>query len=110
MLRAEVKHDIFDDNISIKIDKEDVNSICYDFDLFVHDLIELLDGEQVQRLSDVVLFKIPDIKRVYGICKDEYLRLVFTFNVQLHAFTMEEFETIQKMIEAIGDMNVDFVC
>ena len=34
MLYAEVKHDIFGNNIVMQIDQEDVNTICYDFDLF----------------------------------------------------------------------------
>lgn len=110
MLYAEVKHDIFGNNIFIQIDQEDVNTICYDFDLFVDDLVELLDGEKVNRLKDVVMFKLPGIEYIYAICKDEYMRLIFTFQVQLGGFTPEDYKTIQKLIAQLGELSCEYIC
>ena len=104
MVYVEITEDkLFDNNcMFIEIDEEDVNSICYDFDIFLEHLLETANGRILQRIGDVVLFQVEDIERVYGICKDEYMRLIFTFQVQLGSFTMKEYDKLMTQLAIFG--------
>lgn len=110
MVYAEIRQDIIYDGIIIEIDEEDVNDICYDFDVFIEHLLETVDGRELQRIGDVVLFQVEGIERVYGICKDEYMRLIFHFHTELQAFTIKEYEHLMKAIAKFGNITTDYIC
>ena len=104
MVYVEIMEDkLFDNNsMIIEIDEEDVNSMCYDFGIFLEHLLETANGRILQRIGDVVLFQVEDIERVFGICKDEYMRLIFTFQVELGSFTMKEYDKLMTQLAIFG--------
>ena len=66
-----VSNPIFDGMILEIEDNEDITTICYTFDTLIDNILDCSGGKILQRWNDVVLFSLPDISRVYGICKDE---------------------------------------
>ena len=110
MLTVEVISNAVFDGMIIEINEDaDQQTTCYTFDRFVNNLIECSEGTVLQRWNDVVLFRIPELDRVYGVCKDEYVRLVLRDHVELHAFTIEEYNDFLKKVAHFGETDVEYV-
>lgn len=104
-----VSNPIFDGMILEIDDVEDQATTCYTFDTLVDSILDCSGGKILQRWNDVVLFSIPDVNRVYGICKDEFLQLIVRDHVEIKAFTKEEYEGFLKMIAKFGDTNTEYL-
>ena len=110
MLTVEVISNAVFDGMIIEINEDaDQQTTCYTFDRFVNNLIECSEGTILQRWNDVVLFRIPELDRVYGVCKDEYMQLIVRDHVELKAFTDEEYRGFLKMIAKFGDVNTEYL-
>ena len=110
MLTVEVISNAVFDGMIIEINEDaDQQTTCYTFDRFVNNLIECSEGTVLQRWNDVVLFRIPELDRVYGVCKDEYVRLVLRDHVELHAFTIEEYNDFLKKVAHFGETDLEYV-
>ena len=104
-----VSNPIFDGMILEIEDNEDITTICYTFDTLIDNILDCSGGKILQRWNDIVLFSLPDISRVYGICKDEYMQLIVRDHVELKAFTDEEYRGFLKMIAKFGDVNTEYL-
>ena len=110
MLTVEVISNAVFDGMIIEINEDaDQQTTCYTFDRFVNNLIECSEGTILQRWNDVVLFCIPELDRVYGVCKDEYIKLVLRDHVEIQAFTKEEYNQFLKAVAQFGETETDYV-
>ena len=110
MLTVEVISNAVFDGMIIEINEDsDQQTTCYTFDRFVNNLIECSEGTILQRWNDVVLFRIPELDRVYGVCKDEYIKLVLRDHVEIQAFTKEEYNQFLKAVAQFGETETDYV-
>ena len=99
MLRVDVVSSPVFDGMILEIDElDDQTTACWNFETFIDDIISCSDGTILQRLGDVVLFTIPDSRRIYGVCKQEFLqiRLYQVYHKQYNVNSARKRELLNK--------------
>ena len=104
MLRINVvSNSIFDGMVVELEDEEDANHYN-NFRSLVKDILECTDGKVLQSWNNrLVLFTIPNVERVYGICQEEYEQLIANNYVGLKAFTNKEYDQFNKRLVLVKE-------